>query len=127
MSSTEHCITTQRAGATESRSQVSRRLLYWLFFCSALVIGGGFAGYPSNGWAEVTSSYRGVPLQEGIMTGKGATSVQIDGVDYRVHPKIVVTVAPGDAWSLDALPSGATVRFHVQEGQIDFLMYVPNN
>jgi hypothetical protein len=127
MSSTEYPMKAQHAHVTVGHSQVFRDHIRRLFLCSALVVGGLFTGYLPVGWADNTGSYLGVSLQEGIMTGRGPTSIQIDHAEYRVHPKIVVKVAPGDDWSLDALPLGATVRFHVQEGQIDFLMYVPNN
>lgn len=129
MSSTEFPMEAQQADVTVGHSQVFRCHIRRLLLCSTLVVGGLFTGYLSVGWAEITGSYLGVSLQEGIMTGTGMgpTSIQIDHVEYQVHPKIVVKVASGEAWSLKALPSGATVRFHVQEGQIDVLIYVPNN
>lgn len=127
MSSIEYPTTIHRAGTIESRRRVFHNHFCKWFVCSALVVGGLFTGYLPVGWAETTGLYLGVSMQEGIMTGRGPTSIQIDYIEYQVHPKIVVKVASGEAWSLDALPPGATIRFHVQEGQIDFLMYVPNN
>lgn len=127
MSSTENPMVTRQADVTQGCNQLSRRHIHRLLLCSALVVGALLTGQPSGGWAQMAASHLGTPLQEGIMTGIGTNSIQIDRVDYPIHPKIVVKVAPGAPWSLDALPVRATVRFHVTEGQIDLLIYVPNN
>jgi hypothetical protein len=82
---------------------------------------------PESAWAGPVDTIPTTSLPEGVVTEVRPNSIEIDHVAYGLHPKLVVKIAPGASWSIESLPHNATVRYHVVEGKVDFLLYVPNS
>lgn len=70
-------------------------------------------------WADEPSMAQLGNLPEGEITAVGATTLDVAGRYYGLHPKLTIVSDEGKPMELKQLRPGLIVQYHVKEGLLD--------
>lgn len=61
---------------------------------------------------------------EGEITGVGTSTLEIAGLNYRLHPKLIIVADQGQQLELKQLRVGLVVQYHQTEGALDQVIVI---
>lgn len=61
---------------------------------------------------------------EGEITGVGSSTLEIAGLNYRLHPKLIIVADQGQQLELKQLRVGLVVQYHQTEGALDQVIVI---
>lgn len=70
-------------------------------------------------WADGPSVSQLGNLPEGEITAVGATTLDVAGRFYGLHPKLTIVSDEGKPMELSQLRPGLVIQYHVKEGTLD--------
>ena len=77
-------------------------------------------------WADEPSMAQLGNLPEGEITAVGATTLDVAGRYYGLHPKLTIVSDEGAPMELKQLRPGLIVQYHVKEGLLDrIVVHIP--
>lgn len=76
-------------------------------------------GLVTAAWADEPSMLQLGSLPEGEITAVGATTLDVAGRFYGLHPKLTIVSDEGKPMELKQLRPGLIVQYHVKEGLLD--------
>ena len=76
-------------------------------------------GLMSSAWADEPSVSQLGNLPEGEIIAVGATTVDVAGRLYGLHPKLTIVSDEGQPMEFKQLRPGLVIQYHVKEGLLD--------
>lgn len=81
-------------------------------------------GLVTSAWADEPSMSQLGNLSEGEITAVGATTLDVAGRFYGLHPKLIIVSDEGKPMELKQLRPGLIVQYHVKEGLLDRIVVI---